>query len=329
MNNKELNFISSIDDKMSFEDLKTLYNYGVTTIRLNMSYRLDYYNSAVEQIKKANQEYGINIQLMCDLAGTEMRVINPEPMSITMGQKIIVGKDLKFDQGDFSLLESNDEIIINDGKVVLIVEKYCDGLLHCISNSNSVINPNSNAYNSKIYNQLPFISNKDKLNLDDAIKYNADFIAVSHVRRKEDLDEIKNYLRQNNANIKLISKIENAESIENIDEIIENSDGIMIARGDLGKILPIHELGYNQKIITEKTLKANKYLISATDYLATLMENKTPTRAEVIDLFTAYNDGIKNIMFSKELLLSIDQTNFLQMANNIYQSYLKYKNKND
>lgn len=325
MNNEMINFIGSIDDKTTSEELREWFDYGLTSIRLNMSYRLEYYNNAVELIKRTNKKYGININLICDLAGKEMRVVNKKPLLVKKGQEIIIGKDIFFDQGDLSLLKPNDEISINDGEIVLVVDKYYDGLLYCVSNNDNVINPNANVYNEKLYDKLPFISEKDKLNLNDAIRYKADFIAVSHVSSKDDLDQIRNYLKKNNTNIKLISKIENHDAIMNIDEIIENSDGIMIARGDLGKILPIYDLGYNQKIITDRTLKAGKYLISATDYLSSLKVNKNPTRAEVIDLFCAFNDGINCVMFSKELILSVDRINFLTVANKIYKSYLKYK----
>lgn len=321
---RDINFIGSIDDITSIDDLKELYDYGLTTIRLNMSYRFEYYNNVVSDIRNANQKHGINIKLICDLAGKEMRVTNDKSLELKTGDKIIVGKDLCFDQGDLSLLEQNDIILINDGETVLEVEKFHDDYLYCVSKNDSVISPNANVYNEKIYSKLPFISEKDKLNLNDAIRYKADFIAVSHVESKKDLEEIRKHLKINNANIKLISKIENREAIQNLDEIILNSDGIMIARGCLGKILPIYELGYYQKLITEKTLQNNKFLIAATDYLTSLKNNLSPSRADVIDLFTAYNDGIKNIMFSKELVLSIDKINFLKIANSIYESYLKY-----
>ena len=123
----------------------------------------------------------------------------------------------------------------------------------------------------------------------------------------------------------MISKIESPQSVENLDEIIEKSDGIMIARGDLGKILPIEDLAYNQKIITEKNLKVGKYLMSATDYLFSLIEPTTPTRAEIVDLFTAYEDGIRNIMFTKEISLSKDPIFLLDMATKVFNSYMKYE----
>lgn len=310
---------------MSKEMIKKMYDAGMSHIRFNMSYRLDYYDDVVNKVKELNEEFGINIGIICDLAGTEMRVEIDEELEVKKGQQIIIGKDIKLDQGDLSLLNQGDEIIIKDGKVVLKVDKYEDGLLYCTSQSDSVINVNGNCFNKTLYENLPFISNKDKLNLEDAIRYGVDYIAVSHVRSKESLIEIENYLKERNANIKLMSKIENGLALKNLDEIIEYSDGIMIPRGCLGKIVPIEEIGYNQKLITKKTLEAGKFLLSATDYLFSLIEPTTPTRAEVIDLFTAYSDGIRNIMFTKEISLSKDPIYLLNMATNIFKSYVRYE----
>jgi len=320
------NYICTAGPSTTSKDiLKKMYEHGMSHIRFNMSYRLDYYEEIVKNVQELNNE-GINIKMICDLAGTEMRVTNAEEISVKKGQTIIVGKDISFDQGDLSLLSKGEQIIIRDGRVILEVDKYENGLLYCTSLSDDVINVNGNCFNKTIYDNLNFISHKDELNLNDAIRYNVDYIAVSHVRTAKSLDEINDYLKNKNSKIKLISKIENKQAMENLDEIIEKSDGIMIARGDLGKILPISDLGYNQKIITEKTLNAGKYLMSATDYLFSLIEPTTPTRAEVIDLFTAYEDGIRNIMFTKEVSLSKDPIYLLDMATDIYNSYLKYKN---
>lgn len=308
----------------SKEIIKEMYEHGVSHMRLNMSYRLDYYEDVVRNVHELNQE-GCNIGLICDLAGTEMRTTNTEEIKVHKGQKIVVGRDFSFDQGDLSLLKEGEQIFIRDGKVILTVEKYEDGLLYCTCESDDTININSNTFNRTIYNHLKFISPKDELNLQDAIRYHADYIAVSHVRSTKSLEEINEYLSARNSSIKLIAKIENPQGVENLDEILEKCDGIMIARGDLGKILPIEDLGYNQKIITEKTLKAGKYLMSATDYLFSLIEPTIPTRAEVIDLFTAYEDGIRNIMFTKEISLSKDPIYLLDMATKIFNSYLKYE----
>lgn len=306
--------------------LKEMAENGMTYIRFNMSYRLDYYEEIVKNVKELKLE-GLNIGIICDLAGTELRVTNSEEFKVTKGQTVIVGKDINFDQGDLSLLNKDEQIIIRDGRIILKVDKYENGLLYCTSLSDDVINVNGNCFNKTLYDNLPFISAKDRLNLDDAIKYNADYIAVSHVRNKNNLKEIRDYLKSKNANIKLMSKIENKPSMENLDEIIENSNAIMIARGDLGKILPIEELGYNQKIITEKALKANKFLVTATDYLFSLIEPTTPTRAEIIDLFTAYEDGIRNIMFTKEISLSKDPIFLLDLATKVFESYKKYEKR--
>ena len=319
-------FICTVGPSTISKDiLKKMYDNGMSHIRFNMSYRLDYYDEVVKNVHDLNNEFNINIGIICDLAGTEMRVITEKEIAVKKGQQIIIGKDFLLDQGNLALLTSGEKIVIKDGKVILCVDKYEDGLLYCTSESDDIITINANCFNKTLYDNLAFVSYKDKLNLDDAIRYDVDYIAVSHVRRKENLMEIESYLKDKGKKIKLLSKIENKEGLNNIDEIIEYSDGIMIPRGCLGKILPIEELGYNQKLITKKTLAANKYLVSATDYLFSLIEPTTPTRAEVIDLFTAYDDGIRNIMFTKEISLSKDPIYLLNMANGIFESYKKYE----
>ena len=130
-----------------------------------------------------------------------------------------------------------------------------------------------------------------------------------------------------NSHLKLMSKIENLEAVQNLDEVIKYSDAIMIARGDLGKILPFSKIAYYQKIITKKTLLSKKMLVSATDYLFSLVNFTIPTRAEVVDLFTAFLDGIDSIMFTKEVAHSENPVYLLQVANEIYKSYLEYKNE--
>lgn len=311
----------------SKQKIREMFEHGMRYIRFNMSYRLNYYDDVVKYIQELNEELDVHIGLICDLAGTEMRVITNEELFIKEGEKIIVGKDIKLDQGDLSLLKEGDKIIILDGKIILEVEKFENELLYCKSKSNGIIPKNANCYNPKLYNSLNFISDKDILNLNDAIKYKADYIAVSHVRNEKNLKEIEDYLIKQNANIKLMSKIENSEAMKNIDSIINKSDAIMIARGDLGKILPFTEIALNQKIITEKTIKAGKVLVSATDYLFSLIEPTIPSRAEIVDLFTAYNDGIRYIMFTKEIAHSKNQAYLLDVANKVYESYKKYEKR--
>lgn len=325
MNKERAKFICTIGKcNNTKEKLKEMYDHGMKFARFNMSYRLDYYDNIVNSIKELNKEYGVNIGLICDLAGTEMRILIEKEMPVVEGQEIVIGKDIKLDQGDLSLLSKGDEIIIKDGKIVLEVVKFKDELLYCVSKSNDILTVNANCYNKKLYDNLNFISEKDELNLNDAIKYNADYVAVSHVRNSNNINEIKEYLNNRNSKIKIMSKIENGEALENIDDIIANSDAIMIARGDLGKILPFTDIALNQKIITKKVLHAKKMLVSATDYLFSLENPTIPSRAEIVDLFTAYNDGIKYIMFTKEIAHSTDPAYLLDIATKVYNSYEKY-----
>lgn len=318
-------YICTIGPSTSSKDIiKKMYEHGMSHIRFNMSYRLDYYDEVVNVVHELQNE-GCNIGIICDLAGTEMRVNNTEEIKVSKGQTVIVGKNITFDQGDLSLLKQGEEIVIRDGRVILRVDKYEDGLLYTTSLTEDTINVNSNCFNKTIYDNLKFISHKDELNLLDAIRYKVDYIAVSHVRTKSNLDEIREFLRNNNSDIKLLAKVENKEAMDNLDEVIDNSDGVIIARGDLGKILPIYDLAYNQRIITEKTLSKGKYLMSATDYLFSLVDVTTPSRAEIVDLFSAYESGITNIMFTKEVSVSKDPIYLLDMANKVYESFKKYK----
>lgn len=314
---------------MSKDILKKLYNAGMSHVRFNMSYRLECYSEMAKNIKELNEEDSCSIGLICDLAGSELRVNIEDNVEVKEGQQIVIGQDIFLNCGDLSCVKQNEEIIIKDGKIILIAIKYENDKLYCVSKSNGIISPNSNCYNKSMYEKLPFLPLNDEINLIDAIRYECDYIAVSHVRTKENLKEINDFLEKNNAKIKLISKIENKQAMENLDEIIDYSDGIMIARGDLGKILPIEELAYNQKVITKKTLAKGKYLMSATDYLFSLAETTALTRAEVVDLFTAYEDGILNILFTKEVALAKDPVYVLDVANKIYDSYLKYKGEED
>ena len=324
-------FICTIGKNNNRKDIiQKMYNHGMRYIRFNMSYRLDYYDDVVKYVHELNDELGINIGIICDLAGTEMRVITDKEIEVHNEQQVIIGDDIKLDQGNLSLLKKGEQILIKDGKIILEVEKYENGKLYCKSLSNNVITVNANCYNKTLYDNLPFISEKDEINLIDAIRYKADFVAVSHVRNKQNINEVKKYLLKRQVNTKIMSKIENLQAIENLDEIIDSSDSIMIARGDLGKILPFTDIAYNQKLITKKVLKAGKMLVSATDYLFSLLTPTIPSRAEIVDLFTAYEDGINTIMFTKEIAHTTAPEYLLDVANKVYESYKKYVGgKND
>lgn len=325
MNNNPKFICTAGPSIFSKDVLRKLYMQGMFCLRLNMSYRLDYYDEIVKIIKELNDEENCDIKLMCDLAGPELRVILDNTIDVKKGQLLILDKDIKIDRVNIQLLKIGDEFNVRDGLIILKVNDINNDVVTLISENDGQIYPNCNCFHQNTYNNLEFLCEKDILNINDAIRYSADYIAVSHIRSIDDLGEIKNSIKGHD--IKIISKIENEMAMNLLDEIIDYSDGIMIARGDLGKILPIEDLGYNQKIITERTLLAKKELMSATDYLPSLTNDNLLTRPEVLDLFNSYNDGINIIIFTKEVAISKDPVNVLIEANKIFNSYLKYRDK--
>ena len=192
-------------------------------------------------------------------------------------------------------------ILINDGLIEVIVEKIDGKDVVCrVQNGGRLTNKKSiNIPNSKI--QLPSMTDKDKSDILFGIKNGFDYIAASFIRRAEDVINIKKVLKENGGEyIKVISKIENREGIENFDAILEASDGIMVARGDLGVEIPMEEVPIRQKEFIKKCNRAGKLVVTATQMLESMVNNPRPTRAEVSDVANAIYDQTSAIMLSAE-----------------------------
>lgn len=326
---RKINYVCTIGPSTkSIKVLRKLNKLGMNMVRFNMSFDTPDLANIVNGINKLNQKRNVNIKTVFDLAGTETRIIAKQDIVFRKDDIIVIGQDFTIDQGDLRVLDIGDDIYIRDGELVIKVVKNENDLVYCQAMSDGSIRNNNKLYNAKLYRNLPFISQKDKRNIQLALANKADYIAISHTRNKQDIDQIKSAINYPHSNIKIISKIENLEATKNLDEIIAESDVIMIARGDLGKILPDEELGYYQKVITEKTLATDKILMTATGYLLSMVDSYEPTRAEVIDLFSAFADNIRNIVFTSEVVIAKDPVNTLKTANKIYKSFKKYQQKN-
>ncbi len=168
------------------------------------------------------------------------------------------------------------------------------------------------------------LKEKDKRDIDFCIENNFDFIAQSFVRDADDIAIIRKYINSKKFNCKLIAKIENREGIENIDRIIKVSDGILIARGDMGVSLPVWEVPIMQKLIIKKCKDAKKPVITATQMLESMVENKKPTRAEVSDVANAIMDGSDYVMLSAETAAGKHPALCVDMMNKI----IKFTEKN-
>lgn len=297
----------------SAETLKQLIDEGMNVCRLNFSHgSYDEHQVRIDTIKKVRNEVKRPIAILLDTKGPEIRTgnFNKDEVTLNAGQKFtitmddVVGDETKCTVSYKELVDDvnvNDRILIDDGLIELIVlSKDKKDILCEVKNTGIVKNKKGvNVPNVKI--NLPAITQKDKEDIIFGIKNDIDYIAASFVRKASDVLAIREVLENNGGqSIKIISKIESQEGVDNIDEILEVSDGIMVARGDLGVEIPTEEIPMVQKEIIKKCNSLSKYVITATQMLDSMMRNPRPTRAEVTDVANAIFDGTDAIMLSGE-----------------------------
>lgn len=296
----------------SVSTLKELMANGMNVCRLNFSHGShDEHKLRVDNIKKARKELDLPIAIMLDTKGPEIRLGKFEVPEVllsvgdiyTFTTDEVLGNQ-KVASVTYKLLPNDVKvggtILVDDGLVEMEIISKTDTDITCVVKNSGTIKSNKgvNIPNEKI--NLPSITEKDKQDILFAIENDFDFIAASFVRKPEDVYEIRKILEENNSNIKIISKIENQEGVENIDKIIEASDGIMVARGDLGVEIKTEFIPKIQKEIIRKCNLIGKPVITATQMLDSMIRNPRPTRAEVTDVANAIIDGSDCIMLSGE-----------------------------
>ena len=248
---------------------------------------------------------------MIDTKGPEIRTKNIEaPISVAAGAKVILTGDLSYvgenvihvSYANFhNEVPVGESILYDDATLELIVEKKLENGIECSLKSAGVIKNKKSLNIPNVHIKLPALSEKDKGFINFCAKHNIDYIAHSFVRSKEDLFEIKAILK-NYPDYKgrIISKIENREGFTNLKEILENSEGLMVARGDLGAEVLLEEVPFMQKKMVEMTLAMGKYCIVATQALESMIKNPRPTRAEITDVANAVLDGTGAMSMSGE-----------------------------
>ena len=295
------------------EMMEGLIKAGMNVARFNFSHG-DYeeQGNRIETFKKAREAVGLPVAMLLDTKGPEIRIgkfatgeaILNEGDTFTLLNEDVDGDNTKVSvtyKNLYNEVTPGTRILINDGLIEVIVEKIDGKDVVCkVQNGGRLTNKKSiNIPNSKI--QLPSMTDKDKSDILFGIKNGFDYIAASFIRRAEDVVNIKKVLKENGGEyIKVISKIENREGIDNFDEILEVSDGIMVARGDLGVEIPMEEVPIRQKEFIRKCGKAGKPVVTATQMLESMVNNPRPTRAEVSDVANAIYDQTSAIMLSAE-----------------------------
>jgi len=297
----------------SVAKIKELIDAGMNIARINMSHGT-HESQAVKigHLKAAREELCVPVALMADTKGPEIRVKNfvNEKVLLKAGQAFsFFSEDKEGDEHGVSIgfdglsdyLKIGDLILADDGNIGFMVTAVKKKeIVTKVTNGGKLSNRKSLNFPG-IDIDMEFLSAADKLDIEFSVKQGCDAIALSFVRCKEDIEAVRKFLKGLKCdNMLLISKIENRRGVLNMDEIIEASDGIMIARGDMGVEIPFEELPDIQKKMIKKCTAAGKFVITATQMLESMIENPRPTRAEVSDVANAVYDGTSCTMLSGE-----------------------------
>lgn len=299
----------AVDD---YRKLVALCKAGMNVARFNFSHG-DYEEQSkrVELVKKVRSDLGLAIPLMLDTKGPEIRIgkFENDEINLQEGSEFTLMHDECLGNEQYVYVNYSDlyndvtigsKILVNDGLIELEVLEIKDKNIRCLVKNGGKLSNRKSINVPGLSLNLPLLSEKDKNDIIFGIKNEFDIIAVSFVRKADDIMAIRDVLREQNAeNIKIISKIENIEGVENFDKILEVSDGIMVARGDLSVEIPMEQVPMLQKQFIDKCISQAKHVIVATQMLESMIYNPRPTRAEVSDVANAVIDGTSAIMLSR------------------------------
>ncbi|MFA5303889.1 MAG: pyruvate kinase [Candidatus Nanoarchaeia archaeon] len=271
------------------ETMKEMFLHGMNAIRINMSHGdFKQYDTIIGNIRSM-----CNVPIILDTVGPEVRTVN-EHIVFKKGDVVSFGLSVNI----FNKLHENDVFFLNDGLDEGTVKEIKGKKVFLKMKTDGELMPNRSISFRGVKLNLALLTKKDLEGIDYAIKNNVEFIALSFTKCKNDVLSIKEKLKS--SSVKIIAKIENQEGVDNIDEIISVADALMVARGDLGIEIPSEKVPIIQKKIIKKCNLAGKSVIVATQMMESMINNKTPTRAETSDVANAIIDGCDSVMLSAE-----------------------------
>ena len=297
----------------SYEMLKKIIEAGVDVCRINFSHgEHDTHLEVINRIKQINEDMGTNICILGDLQGPKLRIGEVERgfIDLKRDEKVIlttekcVGNKSKIYINYKSLAQDvkpGEKVLLDDGKIELKFLEIIDNvsvLAQVVVGGLLTSRKGFNLPNSKL--SVPSLTEKDHLDLIFALKQDIDWIGLSFVREAKDISELREIINKHNPRTRIIAKIEKPQAVKNFDAILKETDGVMVARGDLGVEMPMQKVPIIQKQIVEKCIIASKPVIIATQMMESMIENATPTRAEVNDVANAVLDGADAVMLSAE-----------------------------
>lgn len=298
------------DQRCDVEFIDALYKAGMNVVRLNTAHMVE---EGLSRVVNNTRAVSDRIGILMDTKGPEVRTtvnVGKEPIPFITGERVkIVGNPDQETSHDcicvsyknfVSDLGVGSDVLIDDGDLELKVVEKCNDYLVCEVGNDSKLGSRKSVNVPGVRINLPSLTEKDRKNILWAIDNDLDFIAHSFVRNKQDVLDIQRILDEHNSPIKIISKIENQEGVDNIDEILECTYGIMIARGDLGIEVPAEKIPGIQRVLIRKCVEMKKPVIVATQMLHSMINNPRPTRAEVTDIANAIYYRTDALMLSGE-----------------------------
>ncbi len=306
---KNTKIVATISDrKCDVDFLKELYLRGMNVVRINTAHQtVDDAKKVIDNVREVSEK----IAVLIDTKGPEIRCTKPEtPLTLKEGEHIFIGDNpeesstekcihINYD-GFVSQTPKGATILIDDGAFSLRVLEKKDDVLVAQVVSGGTFKDRKTIAVPGVHYDLPPLTEKDKEFIEFAAKQEVAFIAHSFVRNRADVMAVQELLDKHNSTVQIIAKIENQEGVDNIDEILECTFGIMVARGDLGVEIPGHKVPSIQKTLIRKARDHQRVVIVATQMLHTMIENPRPTRAEITDVATAIYDRADAIMLSGE-----------------------------
>jgi pyruvate kinase len=293
--------------------LLSLIKAGVNVCRLNFSHgKPEDHQGAIDTIREINEKYKINVGILADLQGPKIRIglvkdggihlVNGTRINITTKECIGDDSQIYITYDTFPQdVHAGEIILLDDGKLqmkVITTNRKDTVVCEVVHGGILTSRKGVNLPNTKV--SIPSLTEEDLINLDFALKNDVEWIGLSFVRTAEDIVELKRIISRSGKSSRVIAKIEKPEAIANIDAIIEVTDGVMVARGDLGVEMPLEEVPLLQKMIARKCRAASKPVIIATQMLESMITTPRPTRAEVNDVANSVLDGADAVMLSGE-----------------------------
>ena len=311
---KRTKIVATISDRhCEPEFIRSLYEAGMNAVRINSAHlTTEGATKIVENVRRVSEQ----IAIIIDTKGPEIRVTGMSP-EFAQGIPVATGDRLLLKGTDQDAVSSKEciylnyamvcrdvpvgaVVLIDDGEIELHVLEKKNEALVCEVCNGGVICARKSVNIPGVAIDLPSVTERDARFIDWAIENDIDFVAHSFVRKKEDVLAVKEIIKRRNSSIKIISKIENREGVDNIDKILDETYGIMVARGDLGVEIPAEEIPVVQRFLVNKCIESKKPVIIATQMLHTMITHPRPTRAEISDVANAIYDGTDAIMLSGE-----------------------------